>query len=440
MEGELGFLSPARPSRVSSERGDDRGFGSPTWSSPLGTLLDSPSSCVSEGRACEDGVSGFSSPTWGSPLEKLFNTPSSGVSNDSRGGNGSGFSSSTWGWPLETLFYSPSSCVSDSRGGGNGSGSGISTPKQAPPLGMLFDSPSSCVPDSRGGGNDSGSAFSTPKHASPLETLLNSPSSCVSDSRGGGNGSGTPKHASPLETLLNSPSSCVSDNRGWGNSSSLRVSKEQDSEVQKAERLLRAITERYNDCFLRLRNATAELADLRRERIRLGAENLHLSLLLEELVVAEQRNQASAVALTPPLKPVQAEAASGCAPKSISIRSKSFISPKQPLREIQPQRLRVRASPAKEDTGGKEKDDGEVEMEAYGQGTLKTELCNKWERGACPYDGRCRLAHGMEELRPVIRHPRYKTLACQLFAAGSGCPYGHRCHFLHSLPSTAESC
>jgi len=319
MEGELGFLSPARPSRVSSERGDGRGFGSPTWSSPLGTLLESPSSRVSEGRACEDGVSGFSSPTWGSPLLNLFNTPSSGVSDDSPvGGNGFGFNSPTWGSPLERLFNSPSSCVSDSRGGGNGSGSGISTPKQAPPLGMLFDSPSSCVPDSRGGGNGSGSAFSTPKHASPLETLLNS------------------------------PSSCVSDNRGWGNSSSLRVSKEQDSEVQKAERLLRAITERYNDCFLRLRNATAELADLRRERIRLGAENLHLSLLLEEHVVAEQSNQASAVPLTPPLKPVQAEAASGCAPKSISIRSKSFISPKQPLREIQPQRLRVRASPAKE--------------------------------------------------------------------------------------------
>ena len=251
MEGELGFLSPARPSRVSSERGDGRGFGSPTWSSPLGTLLESPSSRVSEGRACEDGVSGFSSPTWGSPLLNLFNTPSSGVSDDSPvGDNGFGFNSPTWGSPLERLFNSPSSCVSDSRGGGN--------------------------------------------------------------------------------------------------SSSLRVSKELDSEVQKAERLLRAITERYNDCFLRLRNATAELADLRRERIRLGAENLHLSLLLEEHVVAEQSNQASAVPLTPPLKPVQAEAASGCAPKSISIRSKSFISPKQPLREIQPQRLRVRASPAKE--------------------------------------------------------------------------------------------
>ncbi|TKV96584.1 hypothetical protein SEVIR_9G437500v4 [Setaria viridis] len=372
MEGELGFLS-----RVSSKRGDDRGFGSPTWSSPLGTLLDSPSSCISESRAGGDGVSGFSSPTWGSPLEKLFNSPSSCVSDDSRvGGNGSGFSSPTWGSPLETLFYSPSSCVSDSRGDGNGSG------------------------------------FSKPKQASPLETLLNS------------------------------PSSCVSDGRGCGNSSSPRVSKERDSEVQKAERLLREIAERYDDCFLRLRNATAELADLRRERIHLGAENLHLSLLLEELEAAEQSKQASAVALnlTLPPRPVQAEAASGRAPKSISMRSKGFLSPKQPLRETQPQRLRVRTSPAKEDASEKEKDDGEVEMEASRQGAVKTELCNKWERGGCPYDRRCRFAHGMEELRPVIRHPRYKTLACQLFAAASGCPYGHRCHFRHSLPSTVETC
>ncbi|XP_066164868.1 putative zinc finger CCCH domain-containing protein 21 [Oryza sativa Japonica Group] len=80
-----------------------------------------------------------------------------------------------------------------------------------------------------------------------------------------------------------------------------------------------------------------------------------------------------------------------------------------------------------EDKGG-----GEVEVEAYRQGAAKTELCNKWERGACPYGARCRFAHGLQELRPVIRHPRYKTLPCQMFAAASGCPYGHRCHFRHS--------
>lgn len=116
--------------------------------------------------------------------------------------------------------------------------------------------------------------------------------------------------------------------------------------VQKAETLLRAITERYDDCFLRLRYTTAELADLRLERARLGAENLHLSLLLEELDAAEQSKQASAVALTPLPNPAQAEAAS--TPKSISIRSKDFLSKKQPQGVATPHRLRVRPSPAME--------------------------------------------------------------------------------------------
>ncbi|KAL6649782.1 hypothetical protein ACP70R_014006 [Stipagrostis hirtigluma subsp. patula] len=395
MEGELGFLSPARPYRASSADADGRGFGSPTWASPLETLLDSPASRISDGR------SGFSSPTWSSPLETLLDSPSSCASNGRVGRNGgSGFSSPTWASPLKSLLKSPSSCVSDGRVGGNGSSGFISPPK----------------------------------------TLLNSPSSCVSNSSGGnGSGFSSPTWGSPLERLFNSPSSCVSDSRGGGNSFSLRVSKERESEVQEAERLLRAITERYDDCFLRLRDATAELAELRRERIRLGAENLHLSFLLEGLEV-EQSKQASAVALTPLPKPAQAEAAPACAPKSISIRSKGYLSQKQPQGELKPQRLRVRASPVMEEAGEKDKGDGEVEVEAYRQGATKTELCNKWERGACPFGGRCRFAHDVQELRPVIRHPRYKTLPCQMFVAASGCPYGHRCHFRHSLPPTAESC
>ncbi|TVU47356.1 hypothetical protein EJB05_06954 [Eragrostis curvula] len=344
MEGELGILSPARPSCISSDRRDDRGFGSLTRASPLETLMDSPSSCVSE-----------------------------------------------------------------IHGGG------------------------------------SGSRFSPPTGASSLETQLKSPSSCISDSRGGGNGSGfsaTPR-ASPLERRLSSPSSCISHSRGGGNSSSFRVSKEREREVQEAERLLYAITERYNDCFLRLRDAMAELVDLRHERVRLRAENLQLSLLLAELE-AEQSKQASAVALTPPPKPVQSlqtEAAFGCAPKSISIRSKGFLSQQQQSQgKSKEQRLRVRTSLAVEEDGEKGNEDGQVEFEAYRQGALKTELCNKWERGACPYAERCRFAHGVQELRPVIRHPRYKTLLCQMFISPSGCPYGHRCHFRHSLPPTAESC
>ncbi|KAL6901938.1 hypothetical protein ACP4OV_004814 [Aristida adscensionis] len=398
MEGKLGFLSPARPSLVSSEGADGRGFGSPTWASPLETLLDSPPSCVSDGR---NGGSGFSSPTWASPLKTLPNSAASCVS---------GFSSPTWASPLEKDPKSPPSCTSDSRGGGTGCG------------------------------------FNSSIWGSPLESPLKSPSSCVSDSRGGGAGCGfsSPTWGSPLESPLKSPSSCVSDSCGGGGSSSLRFSKEREREVREAEELLRAITERYDDCFIRLRDATAELADLRRERMRLGAENLHLSFLLEELE-AEQSTQASAVAVTPLPKPAQAEAVPGCAPKSISIRSKGFLSQKQPQGELKPQRFRVCASPAtavEEAAGEKDKEGGdvEVEVEAYRQGAKKTELCNKWERGACPFGARCRFAHGLQELRPVIRHPRYKTLPCQMFAAASGCPYGHRCHFRHSQLPTAESC
>ncbi|KAE8730285.1 Zinc finger CCCH domain-containing protein 15 [Hibiscus syriacus] len=83
--------------------------------------------------------------------------------------------------------------------------------------------------------------------------------------------------------------------------------------------------------------------------------------------------------------------------------------------------------------GGKEEEEP-LELEVYNQGMLKTELCNKWqETGACPYGDYCQFAHSIEELRPVIRHPRYKTEVCRMVLAGNVCPYGHRCHFRHAL-------
>uniref|UniRef100_J3LMZ2 C3H1-type domain-containing protein n=1 Tax=Oryza brachyantha TaxID=4533 RepID=J3LMZ2_ORYBR len=291
----------------------------------------------------------------------------------------------------------------------------------------------------------SGGDFSSPPRAFPLEKLFVSAPSCVSEGRRVGNAgvlSSLP-WVSPQENPLESPSSCVSDGRSGCYNSALGASAERQREVHEAERLLRSIAERYDDCFLRLRDATAEIADLRRERLRLGAENLHLSLLLEDLET-EQRKQASAVASP---KQAEEEAAQAGAPKSISIRSPGYLSLKQSQGQSKPQRLRVRASQATEDAAArdeKEEDDngdggGEVEVQAYRQGAAKTELCNKWERGACPYGERCRFAHGLQELRPVIRHPRYKTLPCQMFAAASGCPYGHRCHFRHSpLPAAVS--
>ncbi|XP_057844762.2 zinc finger CCCH domain-containing protein 15 [Cryptomeria japonica] len=131
-------------------------------------------------------------------------------------------------------------------------------------------------------------------------------------------------------------------------------------------------------------------------------------------------------------------------PKSISIRSPGFLAAKEGAKKCkpvpvnspcQPHRLRLAATtlpdivPVSLPSG-----ENDAEYEAYNQGMWKTELCNKWQdTGACPYADRCQFAHGIEELRPVIRHPRYKTELCRMVAAGDKCPYGHRCHFRHVL-------
>ncbi|GJX14512.1 zinc finger CCCH domain-containing protein 14-like protein [Tanacetum coccineum] len=122
-------------------------------------------------------------------------------------------------------------------------------------------------------------------------------------------------------------------------------------------------------------------------------------------------------------------------PKSISVRSKGYLksvaTTQRPIRQQNTnQRVRV--------AGEKKAGEG-MEFEVYNQGMSKTELCNKWqETGACPYGDNCHFAHGISELRPVIRHPRYKTEVCRMVLAGDICPYGHPfvicfCHFRHSL-------
>lgn len=41
---------------------------------------------------------------------------------------------------------------------------------------------------------------------------------------------------------------------------------------------------------------------------------------------------------------------------------------------------------------------------------LQTELCRTWAAtGQCRYGGKCQFAHGFHELRPVQRHPKYRT-------------------------------
>ncbi|KAL6571880.1 hypothetical protein OROHE_002749 [Orobanche hederae] len=59
---------------------------------------------------------------------------------------------------------------------------------------------------------------------------------------------------------------------------------------------------------------------------------------------------------------------------------------------------------------GAQREEEPLVMVVCNQWMFKTELCNKWqETGACPYGDPCQIAHGIGELCPVIRHPRYKT-------------------------------
>ena len=46
------------------------------------------------------------------------------------------------------------------------------------------------------------------------------------------------------------------------------------------------------------------------------------------------------------------------------------------------------------------------------------------------------FSHGRDELRPVLRHPKYKTEVCRTFAQNGTCPYGTRCRFIHQRAPT----
>ncbi|XP_059315941.1 zinc finger CCCH domain-containing protein 15-like [Lycium ferocissimum] len=123
-------------------------------------------------------------------------------------------------------------------------------------------------------------------------------------------------------------------------------------------------------------------------------------------------------------------------PKSISVRSNGYLKNIHAAGGSRPKNLTKSSSHTAQRVyvkGGK-KEKQPLELDVYNQGMFKTELCNKWqETGACPYGDNCQFAHGIEELRPVLRHPRYKTEVCRMVLNGDPCPYGHRCHFRHTL-------
>ncbi|XP_062109451.1 zinc finger CCCH domain-containing protein 15 [Humulus lupulus] len=170
----------------------------------------------------------------------------------------------------------------------------------------------------------------------------------------------------------------------------------------------------------------------------------------EELISREERQRTSPIEHSRPKKTVEAIDICSRLPKSISVKSEDYLKvsaqafvknggrsrdssrsrTSATLQNIVKQKVNVGGGKKKENHGG-----DPVELDVYKQGALKTEICNKWqETGECPYGDHCQFAHGVEELRPVIRHPRYKTQVCRMVLNGVVCPYGHRCHFLHALP------
>ncbi|KAK4376392.1 hypothetical protein RND71_002688 [Anisodus tanguticus] len=124
-------------------------------------------------------------------------------------------------------------------------------------------------------------------------------------------------------------------------------------------------------------------------------------------------------------------------PKSISVRSNGYLKTSHAGGGSRPKNLiksSIHTAQRVYVKGGGNKEEQPLELDVYNQGMFKTELCNKWqETGACPYGDNCQFAHGIEELRPVLRHPRYKTEVCRMVLNGDPCPYGHRCHFRHTL-------
>ncbi|XP_078439233.1 zinc finger CCCH domain-containing protein 9-like [Wolffia australiana] len=219
---------------------------------------------------------------------------------------------------------------------------------------------------------------------------------------------------------------------------------------------LQVTVDRYNDAFRYLSILIDDLAILRQENLVLKEENVELSLLFEEHLKKLQAATPSDCGLFDPrsmMLPIGAEEgvisakdkgeASGIAPKRISIRSREYVvadhvpgsgsgvigdlSAISDVIPLNPQPLPLGSVQVGEADGVG------ISVEVFNQGMAKTELCNKWEEmGWCPYGDQCQFAHGVDELRPVIRHPRYKTQLCRMVSGPGGCPYGHRCHFRHA--------
>lgn len=63
----------------------------------------------------------------------------------------------------------------------------------------------------------------------------------------------------------------------------------------------------------------------------------------------------------------------------------------------------------------------------------KTELCKTFEElGCCPYERKCRFAHGKHELVKAPVNSGSKARKCNGFWKNGCCSYGVRCQFGHA--------
>eukprot|EP00002_Diphylleia_rotans_P028136 TRINITY_DN5676_c0_g2_i4.p1 TRINITY_DN5676_c0_g2~~TRINITY_DN5676_c0_g2_i4.p1 ORF type:complete len:428 (-),score=71.83 TRINITY_DN5676_c0_g2_i4:351-1634(-) len=70
----------------------------------------------------------------------------------------------------------------------------------------------------------------------------------------------------------------------------------------------------------------------------------------------------------------------------------------------------------------------------HGHQRRHTELCRlHLVHHNCQFSRDCWFAHGIDELKPIIRSGRYKTRPCRTFSRSQKCRYGTRCHYIHEL-------
>ncbi|XVE72134.1 hypothetical protein DITRI_Ditri11bG0014200 [Diplodiscus trichospermus] len=198
------------------------------------------------------------------------------------------------------------------------------------------------------------------------------------------------------------------------------------------------LCDHFDLCFSRLQALIREIETLSRENSDLRVANTELIKLLSlsSKAIMSNRNllrEGLSVLNVKRCERRNNNAQRNSLPKSVSVRSSSYLKANQQQGSSNQQRV-VNQSQQVYVPSEATREDKAIELEVYNQGMAKTELCNKWqETGTCPYADHCQFAHGISELRPVIRHPRYKTQVCRMILAGQTCPYGHRCHFRHSL-------